>query len=645
MTKAVRPRPNKTPAKASMKAAGESSPKVGRTPLSKAVAIARPATSGPAPVFVHSSFRTSSTWLWKHFRDHPAFRAYYEIFHEALGGLGMDGARSFQSDQWRSRHPASAPYFLEFIPLMDPAGGIRGFADEPAVGACFFPDGGIDGNLSSGEMKYVAGLIANAQGSDRIPVLTCTRTLGRAGALKRKFGGTHILLHRNLFHQWNSFSGQHRTGNLYFLEYLFLVITRSRDDAFMELLRTFTPGGIETDFQAALESRYDDIFAIFTAWHVYMTLHAMRTADIVIDATRLAKDNNYRHLVEDEIRAATGQSLDLADATTSVDAPWRTIQNPDTTKLTVRLLVDSAYAALGATAAEKAQGDLMITAAWAEHEVHATYARAYLEAAEAQAQRLPAPPAHALPDHTATAGGQELALTEALATARSEAAETITALTARIDANAEALTDLKALRVTLEYERIAREAAMAETAEVQRVLAEMTAAHEAARDETEHMRARLAEAEAEIAEVRAGEARTLDRAEILAGELMIASDALAAAQQLRDEAAAARDALQIRMEEALQENSRLAGLTEDQGRQLEGLAQALAEAENGAGAARQRVAEGALREAELAASLNALSAERDHLGRLLEDHRAELASIKQGVSWRAASTLRRLGVG
>ncbi|QTC91182.1 coiled-coil domain-containing protein [Brevundimonas goettingensis] len=901
MTKAVRPRPAKTPVKATVTATAET------LPGKKAITVAPPAAAGPAPVFLHSGFRTSSTWLWKHFRERPAFRAYYEIFHEALGGLRMDAARTVQSDQWRSRHPSGAPYFLEFIPLMDPAGGIRGFTGEPALAAAFFPDGGLGGDLPSGEVKYVAGLIANAQDAGRIPVLTCTRTLGRADALKRRFGGTHILIHRNLFHQWNSFSGQHRTGNLYFLEYLFLIIARSRDDAFMDLLKTFTPADIETDFPMAIESRYDDAFAIFVAWHVYMTLHATRSADIVIDVTRLASDDAYRLKTEARIRETTGQALDLGDATTHVDAPWRPIQNPETTKLTVRLLVDSAYAALGATSAEQALGEEMVASAWAEHRAHATYTQAYFEAADAAPRRLGqrapqgalsysattvtyedeasplqdendalqsdlndarqalidqealfaeaedrrtalsraivaeerdailaytgaetqrlkvaleaseaagaalqetyevriAEQAAELTDlrialelqataqaaalaartaeldqlkvgfeateaatmelrqaHTAlteqwvetngraesltaelaetrsmleayqednareasharaavhnaladaeyekglrlAAVAREAELTEALSVAeagtaavRDEADATLKALKIQVNANAalerdrsrimfafdatraregdlevdaarsaaraaELLAELEGLRLTLDYERIAREAATAEAAEARRALAYLEVAHRAAQDDLEHATTATAKTNAELSAAHADDARSREQAESLAGDLAAALEELGLLQQARDEIAAARDDLQIRMDGAVQENMRLARLAETRSEELEALSRTLTDAEEGRAAALGRLAESAAREAGLQAALeqagtdrDAVVAERDSaiaerhdLGQRLADRQAELASIKEGVTWRAASTLKRLGVG
>ena len=70
-----------------------------------------------APVFVCSSFRTSSTWLWAKLRAAPNTIAYCEIFNEALATLDIKQASGLSYSTWNSKHPHAAPYFLEFAPL------------------------------------------------------------------------------------------------------------------------------------------------------------------------------------------------------------------------------------------------------------------------------------------------------------------------------------------------------------------------------------------------------------------------------------------------------------------------------------------------------------------------------------------------
>ena len=158
-------------------------------PLARA-ARARPVGRAPivdraetgAPLFIHSSWRTSSTRLWAKLRQAPTTFAYCEFFHERLETLTIDYLRDNDFSRWNSKHPEGAPYFLEFARLFDADGAVRGF-DRSMATERFIPGEGLAGALSAQERSYVAGLIDYAYARRKIPVLTDTRTLGRFAAL------------------------------------------------------------------------------------------------------------------------------------------------------------------------------------------------------------------------------------------------------------------------------------------------------------------------------------------------------------------------------------------------------------------------------------------------------------------------------
>ena len=196
-----------------------------------AVAIRRVAQRGAtelveasaAPVFIHSSWRTASTWLWARLRQAPTAIAYCEFFHERLRACTIEYLTSNDFAAWNSKHPESAPYFLEFAPLIESDGAVRGYDPSMAIDR-FLPADGPHGVLSLAERAYVEGLIENAARLGKIPILTDTRTLGRLEALAKAFPGHHVLLVRNLFHQWASYSEQCAGGNRYFLDMLFMTV-------------------------------------------------------------------------------------------------------------------------------------------------------------------------------------------------------------------------------------------------------------------------------------------------------------------------------------------------------------------------------------------------------------------------------------
>ena len=335
---------------------------------------------GKGPVFIHSGFRAASTWLWNHFRANPEFFAYYEIFNENLAVLTAAEIDLKTSASWRSGHPKSSPYFLEFLPLLDAEGGVRDFIREDEFGAHFIPIGGLTGELYQDDLTYVRGMITAATATQRVPVLTCTRTLGRVCALKRQVGGTHVVLKRNLYHQWSSFSGQHRTGNPYFIASTLFYIFNNSEDQFFRFLGSLLPDLGKVEILSVIENNYDDVFAIFVAWHIYLIIHAERYADITIDVNRLGDPaDTHRAVVEEALEHATGQRLSLADARSAIDLPWRPIANPEAARIKVEMLVERACVELNATIFERLSVASMLDDTWREYDRFTLYSKSALE--------------------------------------------------------------------------------------------------------------------------------------------------------------------------------------------------------------------------------------------------------------------------
>jgi hypothetical protein len=257
------------------------------------------------PIFIHSSFRSSGTWLWSKLRAAAGTLCYYEIFHEGLGTLDPKRASAVGSSAWNSRHPSGmAPYFLEFLPLLNVGGGVKGFDVEMADR--FIPEEGIQGKLSIGERVYISSLIEHAYLNRKVPILADTRTLGRAGAINKTFPGKTLLIHRNLFHQWASWSEQAVTGNLYFIRSLNKFIKASRHDPFLRMLDDWFSDRSE----AASDVR---MFQVFLLFYLYAYAHAHQAADLVIDVNAIKLDEQFRKSVEGELSEIVGDKIDLSD--------------------------------------------------------------------------------------------------------------------------------------------------------------------------------------------------------------------------------------------------------------------------------------------------------------------------------------------
>jgi hypothetical protein len=280
-------------------------------------------------VFIHSSWRTSSTWLWQQFRHLPETLCFYEPFNEDLSTMSRQRLAERGVDSWRSGHARTAPYFLEFTPLARKGGGVRLHRPQFAYD-WFIPSGGLTGSLRREEIRYVALLLRRAERDGRTPVLGFTRSLGRITPLKQVFGGAHIFLFRNLWGQWMSFLDQKRKGEPFFCAIL-RVIADQPEDRFLRDIHNFyfrrcmelaadhgvlpklagVPSGRLTRLVFDLLPE-GEMFEMFMAIHVYLYLHAAFSCDVLIDSTELSRNPDYARQCEADLRRSTGLCVDLS---------------------------------------------------------------------------------------------------------------------------------------------------------------------------------------------------------------------------------------------------------------------------------------------------------------------------------------------
>jgi hypothetical protein len=282
-----------------------------RTPIGPSSALTIESRKAE-PVFLHSSYRTSSTWIWSKLRAVPSVFAYYEYFHCYLNDMTLERINTIKIDTDVNAHPPGAPYFIEFAGLLnkDPSSGIEGYERSMAQER-FIPSEGIQRALSPAEIQYVGRLIAYAQSNLKTPVLTCVRTLGRVGSLARAFGGRHILLHRNLVHQWGSYCDIHRHGHPYFIETCdTLLKLHTRDPIFLMVDELFR--------DRVTDPQSESMFLAFLAMHLYLYGTAVDYCDIVIDVNAVAKNREARAKAEADLADCVGAPVSLADVSQSL---------------------------------------------------------------------------------------------------------------------------------------------------------------------------------------------------------------------------------------------------------------------------------------------------------------------------------------
>jgi hypothetical protein len=353
-------------------------------------------------IFVHSGWRTGSTFIWAALRKSARVVAYYEVFHDALETITVADLAQGGPEAWRSRHPPGAPYMLEYLPLIRPEGGVAGFAPGMSY-ACFIPPDGCCGALSDAEIAYVGGLIRHAEGRGRIPVLTDTRSLGRVRGLKAAFPGLHVLLYRNVFHQWCSFTDQAFEGNPYFLDRFAEIVRLNRHDKVIDDLHRMFP-------LSGPAIRDPNMFYLFVFVHLHLYLQAAGAADLIVDLQLLETDPAHRDAVE-ACFAGQDVPVDLSGARTSIAyslcRPGSAADVAGRLNILGAVVIDAAPDAAGRAFGAKVLAEF--AAEYARHEFYSGALRGVLFGPKgplAACDRLPAAPVpacDAAPDELAQA--------------------------------------------------------------------------------------------------------------------------------------------------------------------------------------------------------------------------------------------------
>lgn len=269
-------------------------------------------------LYLHSSFRTASTWLWAKFRQETTV-AFCEPFNEFLAEISQANIQDRKPESWASGHPSTEPYFVEYGPLIDGV-GVAGYDRAFAFGH-FFPSAGVLGEISPAEIAYLSSLERVATVSGRTAILSLTRSLGRAPGIRKAMGGYHVFLYRPLLDQWLSYWSQYQRGMPYFLQTVgrTLEVGRVHSPALSEVFERCWVGydatGNVSGFADATAA-----FEAFIAIHVYLYSFVDDWADLLISTRRLATERGYGAEISSTLRSASGIIVDLDDASRRLSA-------------------------------------------------------------------------------------------------------------------------------------------------------------------------------------------------------------------------------------------------------------------------------------------------------------------------------------
>lgn len=279
--------------------------------------------AGAAPVFIHSLFRTGSTWLWQKLRDLPGLCAYYEPFHHMLLTLTPKQREGFVYDDeatGRMKHPSlSRPHFDEYGDLLDSsAGGLPLFRKS----FCYdeYGENGDNPALKS----YIDSLIAGAAPSR--PLLQFNRSALRCRWFREAYPGAFSLyLLRNPRDQWQSFVNM-KDGegiDVFLVLDLLIASVNRRREPFRRLAAELPLFAFHSPRYAEEEAFYRHLLPRYTAAESYRLFfyhwlaalaEGLGHTDVVVDMDRLHRDGDYRASLADIFAAKGLRGVSFEDA-------------------------------------------------------------------------------------------------------------------------------------------------------------------------------------------------------------------------------------------------------------------------------------------------------------------------------------------
>jgi hypothetical protein len=276
------------------------------------------------PVFIHSLFRTGSTYIWNRFRQNPGNCCYYEPLNQFLSEISKEkpyiwGFDSTATD--RARHPRITNNHLwEYEKLLQPnKKGIPFFIKS------FSFDRFCNNSPNPDLKKYIDYLIDAAGAEGKTPILQFNRTAFRIKWFKKYFpGSTGIYLVRNPRDQWQSYISMREDNNIdIFLIMNLLTAGLNRNNPWFKDLAPYIYlveyhsdkfYDEESVYRTLLDAySYEELYLIFYYTWLAALWEGTCHADILLSIDLLARDRSYYKQIIASLKEHDIEGIDFPD--------------------------------------------------------------------------------------------------------------------------------------------------------------------------------------------------------------------------------------------------------------------------------------------------------------------------------------------
>lgn len=269
-------------------------------------------------IFLHSLFRSGSTYLFKKFREKEGCWCYYEPFHHELVRLKKDNLDLFRFDNettGRMNHPnLDKPHFYEYHVAMRDRG-------LPFYYPCFAYDEFSSVRHQILTKHYIFNLIDSVP-PHTLPLFQFNRSSLRIHWFKKVFPDSlHVYLLRAPRDQFESYyrAGKY-SDNIFLAMNLYILLKNHRHWFFSEIYRKIEgviplSGEVNEDLSRCIY--HIQSFTMEVHYEIFLHLwaaslvEAHQHADVIIDMNKLGKSKEYSHYIAGKLSSYIELPIDF----------------------------------------------------------------------------------------------------------------------------------------------------------------------------------------------------------------------------------------------------------------------------------------------------------------------------------------------
>ena len=262
-------------------------------------------------IFIHSLFRSGSTYFYSALKRTDLFHIYHEPFHEVLADLpknweGLTG-RTNEFKKILRHEFLDGGYFDEYLQILP---NIQSTFDSNFSYNLFFMDSSSD---SKPFRSYIDSLIEE---SPKHPILQCTRSTGRISWLKQNYVANHVFLLRNPWDQWYSYQvDKHIPATIrliYSSPNIPTVLQKIMDDCeFSPIHLSGVSNQLEYCYANPIKPSME--YYLFFALWLYSYITALEECDLIINMDRVSIDKKEKSSVEISLHNLGIKNVNLSD--------------------------------------------------------------------------------------------------------------------------------------------------------------------------------------------------------------------------------------------------------------------------------------------------------------------------------------------